>query len=120
MPHSSISGSVSSPQVDVVIDMGNPLLNLTVDGFLKIGAVISQPLQLFLFLLFLKQFEPIFFFFFFQVAATRALAEDTYHIVRKGMYFSTFAITLLLKSPKDENFDSGYYRPKSIYYYIHL
>jgi len=55
MPHSSISGSVSSPKVDVVIDMGNPLLNLTVDGFLKIGAVISQLLQLFLFLLFLKQ-----------------------------------------------------------------
>ncbi|GAU17337.1 hypothetical protein TSUD_110540 [Trifolium subterraneum] len=56
MPVSSISGSVSSPQVDVVIDMGNPYLNLTVDGFLKIGTV----------------------------AATRALAEDTYHIVRKG------------------------------------
>ncbi|MCI08305.1 outer envelope pore protein 16 chloroplastic-like, partial [Trifolium medium] len=55
MPVSSISGSVSSPQVDVVIDTGNPYLNLTVDGFLKIGTV----------------------------AATRALAEDTYHIVRK-------------------------------------
>jgi hypothetical protein len=40
MPVSSISGSVSSPQVDVVIDMGNPYLNLTVDGFLKIGTVI--------------------------------------------------------------------------------
>ncbi|XP_045804249.1 outer envelope pore protein 16, chloroplastic-like [Trifolium pratense] len=56
MPVSSISGSLSSPQVDVVIETGNPYLNLTVDGFLKIGTV----------------------------AATRALAEDTYHIVRKG------------------------------------
>ncbi|KAK2371020.1 Outer envelope pore protein 16, chloroplastic [Trifolium repens] len=56
MPWSRISGSVSSPQVDVVIDMGNPFLNLTLDGFLKIGTV----------------------------AATRALAEDTYHIARKG------------------------------------
>ncbi|KEH39437.1 Outer envelope pore protein 16 [Medicago truncatula] len=56
MPWSRISGSVSSPQVDVVIDMGNPFLNLAVDGFLKIGTV----------------------------AATRALAEDTFHIVRKG------------------------------------
>ncbi|MCI11955.1 outer envelope pore protein 16 chloroplastic-like [Trifolium medium] len=69
MPVSSISGSVSSPQVDVVIDTGNPYLNLTVDGFLKIGTV----------------------------AATRALAEDTYHIVRKSEYFSTSATTLLLK-----------------------
>nr|AFK37994.1 unknown [Lotus japonicus] len=56
MPLSSISGSVSSPKVDVAIDMGNPFLNLTVDGFLKIGAV----------------------------AATRAAAEDTYHIIKKG------------------------------------
>lgn len=40
MPWSRLSGSVSTPKVDVVIDMGNPFLNLTVDGFLKIGAVI--------------------------------------------------------------------------------
>ncbi|GAU17335.1 hypothetical protein TSUD_110520 [Trifolium subterraneum] len=61
MPWSRISGSVSSPQVDVAIDMGNPFLNLTLDGFLKIGTV----------------------------AATRALAEDTYHIVRKGSISSS-------------------------------
>jgi hypothetical protein len=62
MPWSRISGSVSSPQVDVVIDMGNPFLNLTLDGFLKIGTVIiSQLLQ---FLLLLKQSEPTFLFFF--------------------------------------------------------
>jgi hypothetical protein len=62
MPVSSISGSVSSPQVDVVIDMGNPYLNLTVDGFLKIGTVItdSKLLQL---LHSLKHSEPTFFFF---------------------------------------------------------
>ncbi|KAG5104343.1 hypothetical protein AAZX31_15G037200 [Glycine max] len=45
-----------SPRLDVAIDMGNPFLNLTVDGFLKIGAV----------------------------AATRSAAEDTYHIIQKG------------------------------------
>ncbi|RDX85006.1 Outer envelope pore protein 16, chloroplastic [Mucuna pruriens] len=45
-----------SPKVDVAIDMGNPFLNLTVDAFLKIGTV----------------------------AATRAAAEDTYHIIQKG------------------------------------
>ncbi|KAJ4845435.1 Outer envelope pore protein 16, chloroplastic [Turnera subulata] len=56
MPTSRIGGSLSSPTVNVAIDMGNPFLNVTVDGFLKIGAV----------------------------AATRALAEDTYHVVKKG------------------------------------
>ncbi|KAI5413418.1 Outer envelope pore protein 16 [Lathyrus oleraceus] len=56
MPSGSISGSLSSPKVDVVIDTGNPFLNLTVDGFLKIGAV----------------------------AVTRSVAEDTYNILRKG------------------------------------
>ncbi|KAF7837777.1 outer envelope pore protein 16, chloroplastic [Senna tora] len=56
MPWSRLSGSISSPKVDVAIDMGNPFLNLTLDGFLKIGTV----------------------------AATRAAAEDTYHILKKG------------------------------------
>ncbi|KAK7272069.1 hypothetical protein RJT34_28448 [Clitoria ternatea] len=55
MPWSRISGSLSSPKVDVAIDLGNPFLNLTLDGFLKIGTV----------------------------AATRAAAEDTYHILQK-------------------------------------
>ena len=36
MPSARLSGS---PRLDVAIDMGNPFLNLTVDGFLKIGAV---------------------------------------------------------------------------------
>ncbi len=49
-------GSLSTPKVDVAIDMGNPLLNLTLDGFLKIGAV----------------------------AAARSVAEDTFHIIQKG------------------------------------
>ncbi|KAK3137718.1 hypothetical protein QOZ80_5BG0456280 [Eleusine coracana subsp. coracana] len=39
MPRSGFYGSLSSPKVDFVIDMGNPFLNRTVDGFLKIGAV---------------------------------------------------------------------------------
>ena len=46
MPHSRFSGSLRSPKIDVVIDMGNPFLNRTVDGFLKIGAVrSSSPLR---------------------------------------------------------------------------
>ncbi|KAB1226008.1 Outer envelope pore protein 16, chloroplastic [Morella rubra] len=56
MPRSRFSGSLNSPKVDVAIDMGNPILNLTVDGFLKIGTV----------------------------AATRAVAEDAYHCLKKG------------------------------------
>ncbi|KAK9156659.1 hypothetical protein Scep_003233 [Stephania cephalantha] len=56
MPRSRFAGSLSSPKIDVVIDMGNPFLNHTVDGFLKIGAV----------------------------AATKVAAEETYHCIRKG------------------------------------
>ncbi|PIA39119.1 hypothetical protein AQUCO_02700358v1 [Aquilegia coerulea] len=40
MPMTGLSsGSLSSPKVDVVIDTGHPFLNLTVDGFLKIGSI---------------------------------------------------------------------------------
>ncbi|KAK9170487.1 hypothetical protein Syun_002627 [Stephania yunnanensis] len=46
MPRSRFAGSLSSPKIDVVIDMGNPFLNHTVDGFLKIGAVNSLDLAL--------------------------------------------------------------------------
>lgn len=75
-----------------MIDMGNPLLNLTVDGFLKIGTVISLHSSLHLlivFSLFLKIPNQLTFCRFIslillQVAATRAVAEDTYHILRKG------------------------------------
>ncbi|KAF4362200.1 hypothetical protein G4B88_009480 [Cannabis sativa] len=56
MPNTRFSGSVSSPDVSVTIDMGHPFLNHTVDGFLKIGAI----------------------------AATRAVAEDVFHVVKKG------------------------------------
>lgn len=40
MPRTGFKGSLSGPNVDVVVDMGNPFLNLTVDGFLKIGSVL--------------------------------------------------------------------------------
>ncbi|OVA05916.1 Mitochondrial inner membrane translocase subunit Tim17/Tim22/Tim23/peroxisomal protein PMP24 [Macleaya cordata] len=56
MPRSRFSGSLSSPKIDFAIDMGNPFLNLTVDGFLKIGTV----------------------------AATKVVVEETYHCLRKG------------------------------------
>ncbi|XP_072976942.1 outer envelope pore protein 16, chloroplastic [Typha angustifolia] len=39
MPRSVFAGSISSPKIDFAIDMGNPFLNRTVDGFIKIGAV---------------------------------------------------------------------------------
>ncbi|KAM0996296.1 hypothetical protein ACFX2C_006317 [Malus domestica] len=56
MPRSSFSGALTGPQVDVVIDLGNPFLNHTVDGFLKIGTV----------------------------AATRAVAEDAFSAAKNG------------------------------------
>ncbi|XP_059626613.1 outer envelope pore protein 16, chloroplastic-like [Cornus florida] len=56
MPSSRFSGTVSTPKVDVMVDMGNPFLNLTVDGFLKIGSV----------------------------AVAKTAVEETYHVVKKG------------------------------------
>ncbi|KAI7981191.1 hypothetical protein LOK49_Contig63G00008 [Camellia lanceoleosa] len=56
MPRSRFAGSLTSPKVDLMIDMGNPFLNLTVDGFLKIGTV----------------------------AAAKAAAEETYDIFKSG------------------------------------
>ncbi|GJT12181.1 hypothetical protein Tco_0859223 [Tanacetum coccineum] len=56
MPSKTFMGSVSSPKVDLVVDMGSPLLNLTVDGFLKIGTV----------------------------AAAKVVVEETYHVVKRG------------------------------------
>lgn len=58
MPSSTFSGTVSTPKLSVAVDMGNPFLNLTVDAFLKIGAVTNLSIfsllmdyQIFLFLI---------------------------------------------------------------------
>jgi len=56
MPHGRISANVHSPTVGVMIDMGNPLLNRTLDGFLKIGTV----------------------------GASRVVVEETYGALSKG------------------------------------
>jgi len=45
MPHGGFSGSLKSPRLDLAVDMGHPFLNRTVDGFIKIGTVSSQPLS---------------------------------------------------------------------------
>ncbi|MQM13416.1 hypothetical protein Taro_046341 [Colocasia esculenta] len=61
MPRSRFSGSLSWPRFDVVIDMGNPSLNRTIDGFVMIGTV----------------------------AAARVAAEEAYHRInhlRKGTF----------------------------------
>lgn len=99
MPWSRLSGSLSTPKVEVAIDMGNPFLNLTLDGFLKIGTVISSSLLQFLVLT--LQSEWIWrcvIVSLVQVAATRAAAEDTYHIIRKGysLYRSSFPSVLFI------------------------
>ncbi|BBN17851.1 hypothetical protein MPTK1_7g17400 [Marchantia polymorpha subsp. ruderalis] len=39
MPRARVAHSFESPTVDVMIDMGHPFLNRTVDGFIKIGIV---------------------------------------------------------------------------------
>ncbi|KNA19390.1 hypothetical protein SOVF_062040 [Spinacia oleracea] len=67
MPRSSFA------KVDVVVDTGNPLLDRTVDGFLKIGAV----------------------------AATRAVAEDAYHVAKRGSISTKDAEHTLKKMCKE-------------------
>ncbi|GFZ13252.1 outer plastid envelope protein 16-1 [Actinidia rufa] len=39
MPGTGFRGTLTSPKVDLMVDMGHPFLNLTVDGFLKIGTL---------------------------------------------------------------------------------
>ncbi|MFS7944769.1 hypothetical protein Hanom_Chr06g00516201 [Helianthus anomalus] len=56
MPKNTFMGSLSSPKVEVFVDMGNPLLNHTLDGFLKIGTV----------------------------SAAKVAVEETYHMVKRG------------------------------------
>ncbi|MQM19594.1 hypothetical protein Taro_052600 [Colocasia esculenta] len=58
MPRSSFSGSLTSPRVDVAIDMGHPFLNRTVDGFLTIGTV----------------------------AVAKVAADETYHCLKRGSF----------------------------------
>ncbi|KAM7522193.1 hypothetical protein LguiA_012095 [Lonicera macranthoides] len=58
MPRSRFASSFSSPKVDVIVDMGNPFLNHTVDGFIKIGTV----------------------------AVAKTAVEETYHVVKRGSF----------------------------------
>ncbi|PIN24376.1 hypothetical protein CDL12_02909 [Handroanthus impetiginosus] len=58
MPRSSFSGALSSPKMDLTVDVGNPFLNLTINGFLRIGTV----------------------------AAAKVVAEETYHVVKRGSF----------------------------------
>jgi hypothetical protein len=37
MPHGRFAASFDSPSVDVIVDLGNPVLNYTLDGFIKVG-----------------------------------------------------------------------------------
>jgi hypothetical protein len=39
MVRSRLSASVEAPTVDVIIDVGHPLPNYALDGFLKVGGV---------------------------------------------------------------------------------
>ncbi|KAJ8505780.1 hypothetical protein OPV22_006666 [Ensete ventricosum] len=60
MPKSTFSGFITSPLISDTVDMGNPFLNRTVDGFLKIGTV----------------------------AASRVAVEEAYQCVRRGKLVS--------------------------------
>ncbi|XP_057473776.1 outer envelope pore protein 16, chloroplastic-like isoform X1 [Actinidia eriantha] len=58
MPGTGFRGTLTSPKVDLMVDMGHPFLNLTVDGFLKIGTV----------------------------GAAKTAVEETYDIFKKGSF----------------------------------
>lgn len=40
--HSKLSATMEAPTVDVIIDVGHPLPNYALDGFLKVGGVCIQ------------------------------------------------------------------------------
>jgi hypothetical protein len=40
MPQAHFDASVESPHLDVILDVGHPLANRVVDGFIKVGGVI--------------------------------------------------------------------------------
>lgn len=89
MPTSKLYGSFTTPSVDLGIDTGNPLLNATIDGFLKIGAVSTFFMHLYIctFLLNLCMLS--------QVGAGKSLAEDAYeNIIRKGSLHFTSNLIL--------------------------
>lgn len=39
MPKARVNAQIDTPTVDVLVDMGHPLLNRIVDGFVKVGGV---------------------------------------------------------------------------------
>jgi hypothetical protein len=39
MPRAHLNASVETPNVDVLVDLGHPLLNRVFDGFVKVGGV---------------------------------------------------------------------------------
>jgi hypothetical protein len=39
MPQAHFDASVESPHLDVILDVGHPLANRVVDGFIKVGGV---------------------------------------------------------------------------------
>jgi hypothetical protein len=39
MPTARIDGQLDQPQLDVLVDLGHPLLNRVFDGFVKVGGV---------------------------------------------------------------------------------
>lgn len=39
MARAHVNASIDTPHVDVLVDLGHPLLNRVVDGFVKVGGV---------------------------------------------------------------------------------
>ncbi|XP_052210894.1 outer envelope pore protein 16, chloroplastic-like [Diospyros lotus] len=57
MLRTKFRGSLTSLKVDLIVNMGNPFVNLTIDGFLKIGTVV----------------------------VAKTMTEEAYHIVKRDV-----------------------------------
>ncbi|KAH8520373.1 hypothetical protein H0E87_001719 [Populus deltoides] len=87
MPSSSFGASLATPKLNVAIDTGNPFLNVTVDGFLKIGTV----------------------------AAAKSLAEDAYYVVKGGNFSGRKIEHSLKKMCKEGAYWGSYVLPCMLY-----
>ena len=72
MPRARVNASYETPTVDVLVDLGHPLLNRVVDGFVKVGGV----------------------------GALHAASQDTYRFLLQGIdhgiFFSTIKCSITL------------------------
>jgi len=74
MARAHVNASIDTPHVDVLVDLGHPLLNRVVDGFVKVGGV----------------------------GAFHAASQDTYKFLLQGKSFSFQSLVIVVSYFKFE------------------